>query len=184
MRRDPHLPSAHDSITERDLYIMPAAQCVPSLKDLIAGITFATVTTRGPDGTLRSRPMVNQEMAKGGPLWFFTGSDTHKASDIIADPHVNVSYSDPAAQRCISVSGIAKIINDRRKMRQLWRPAYAQWLPQGINDPDLSLLEIGIDHIGYWYTGSARAGTTWAGVMLDHAPAIGGNDYDQESYTP
>lgn len=163
---------------------MLAATTVPCLKDLIAGIGFATMTTRGPDGALRSRPMVNQEMAKGGPLWFFTGSDTHKASDIIADPHVNVSYSDPAAQRCISVSGTAKIIHDRRKMRQLWRPAYAQWLPQGINDPDLSLLEIGIDHIGYWYTGSARAGSTWAGITLEPASAAGRHDHDEGSHTP
>jgi len=113
--------------------------------------------------------MVNQEMASGGPLWFFTGSDTQKASDICGDPHVNVCYSDPAAHRCISVSGVARIISDRRKMRQLWRAAYAQWLPLGIDDPDLSLLEIGIEHIGYWYTGPARAGSTWAGLRLEQA---------------
>ncbi len=162
---------------------MPDAQNPPCLKDLIAGIGFATLTTRGPDGVLRGRPMVNQEMAKGGPLWFFTGSDTQKASDIIADPHVHICYSDPAAQRCISVSGRAKIICDRRKMRQLWRPAYAQWLPLGIDDPDMSLLEIGIDHIGFWYTGSARAGSNWAGLTLEHRPTAA-HDHDEDGHAP
>ena len=162
---------------------MTDARIAPCLKELISGIGFATLTTRGPDGMLRSRPMVNQEMAKGGPLWFFTGSDTQKASDITVDPHVNVSYCDSTAQRCISVSGIGKIINDRKMMRQLWRPTYAQWLPLGIDDPDMSLLEIGIKHISYWYTGSARASSTWPGVTLENAPAIGGHDHEEGRHT-
>ena len=153
----------------------PRTSC---LKELIADITFATLTTRGPDGTLRSRPMVNQEMAKGGPLWFFTGSDTYKASDIRNDPHVNVGYTDAVAQRCISVNGTARIINDRRKMRQLWRPAYARWLPLGIDDPDMALLEVEINHVSSWYTGSTRNGSTWAGHTHEETTAVGCPDHE------
>lgn len=150
---------------------MSATEPIPdSLISLIHDIRFAMLTTRGPDGTLSCRPMVTQDDDGDGFLWFFTGSTTHKAADIIDNPDVNVSYSDPASQRYISVSGRAAIVVDRALSQKRWRPAYAAWIPLGIDDPDMALLKIVVGRVEFWRPPSTWTGQALAcGTRTDHA---------------
>ena len=137
------------------------------LRTLIKDIRFAMLTTRSSDGALNCRPMVTQEEDRDDTLWFFTGKNTHKSTDIIANPQVNVSYSDPASQRYISVCGRAVMVEDRIRIRKWWRPAYAVWFPQGPEDPELALLRITVERIDVW-----QAPTTWIGRTLAFATAL------------
>ncbi len=154
---------------------MPATESVPNtLTSLICDIRFAMLTTRSLDGTLSCRPMVTQDDDGDGFLWFFTGITTHKAADILANPDVNLSYSDPATQRYVSVSGRASMIVDRAQMITRWRPAYAAWIPLAIDDPDMALLQVVIGRVEYWrppsvWTGQALACRPQTAMSRDHA---------------
>lgn len=141
---------------------MSASESIPdTLTALIHDIRFAMLTTRSPDGSLSCRPMMTQDDDGDGFLWFFAGSTTHKASDILANPEVNLSYSDLGSQRYISVSGRATMIIDRAQMLTRWRPGYAAWIPLGIDDPDMALLKVVISHVEFW-----RPPSTWTGQAL------------------
>lgn len=119
------------------------------LKELIEGIDFCMLTTVD-SGQLRSRPMSTQEFDNLGDLWFFTSEDTHKVDEITEDNRVNVSYSQPAKDRYVSVSGSAEIVKDRSKMEELWSPILKAWFPEGLADPKLCLLRVSVENAEYW----------------------------------
>lgn len=125
---------------------------VEKLGDLIKGIRFAMLTTVDPDGSLRSRPMTTQETEFDGTLWFFVQSDSPKVNEVNQHHQVNVSYADPDHHRYISVSGRAQMVYSRRKMEELWRPAYKLFFPEGLDDPKLTLLAVSVEKAEYWDT--------------------------------
>jgi len=128
---------------------------IPHLARLIESIDIAMLTTSDASGQLESRPMVTQKSVFDGTLWFFVGRSSHLVACIERQPLVNVSYSDPAKQRYVSVSGSSTVIDHYTKRHDLWRSEYASWFPKGVDDPDLVLLRIQVDHADYWES-SAR----------------------------
>ena len=95
--------------------------------EMVEDIDTAMLTTRRRDGHLVSRPMANQVAASGADLWFVTSRDTSKLTDLEHDSHVNLSYYKDRTREWVSVSGIAKISTDRRKIRELYRPDWKAW---------------------------------------------------------
>lgn len=138
-----------------------------TLKTLIKDIRFAMLTTRGDDGSLRSRPMTTQAPDADDTLWFFCHRSTHAAGDITAQPQINLSYSDAASHRYVSISGHAEVVEDRIRMRELWHPEYVEWFPQGLADPDLALVRITVERADYW-----QSPATWFGRTLAFARSL------------
>ena len=120
------------------------------LADLIAEAGIAMLTTAEPDGTLRSRPLATLEMDSEGKLWFFTAMSSGKVSEIDQHRKVSLSYVNLDKQDYVSVSGHARLFRDPEKMRELWTPWVEPWFPEGLEDPDLGLLEVTVDDAEYW----------------------------------
>lgn len=96
---------------------------------LVDDIKVAMMTTRRPDGHLRSRAMANQKQAAGADLWFVTSEETAKLRDLAHDAHVNLSYYKDSSMEWISVCGIASISRDRQKIRELYAADWKAWFP-------------------------------------------------------
>src|SRR3954462_3349049 len=88
---------------------------IEKLASLINGIRIAMLTTTDTDGSLHSRPMATQQSDFDGELWFLTGQSSHKVQEINRDHHVSLCYADPGDNRYVSVSGIARLVKDRKK---------------------------------------------------------------------
>lgn len=118
--------------------------------EMVEDIGVAMMTTRRPDGHLESRAMANQKRAAGADLWFVTAEGTGKLRSLEADPHVNLSYYKDRTREWVSVSGIANITRDRRKIHELYAPDWKAWFPKG-DDPrhgtedDPRMVLIGVD---------------------------------------
>jgi general stress protein 26 len=123
---------------------------IEKLGKLIKGIKFAMLTTAEADGSLRSRPMATQRTKFDGRLWFFTKESSPKVKEVRGDRHVNVSYADPDDQNYVSVTGTARVVTDRAKIRELWNPAYRAWFPKGVDDPEIALLRVDVTRAEYW----------------------------------
>lgn len=121
------------------------------LWELVKDIQFAMFTTRA-EGRLRSRPMTtqNSEVDERASLWFFMSRGSEAVNDIGADPVVNVAYADPGRDAYVSVSGEAVVVEDRAKKEQLWSKLAEAWFPDGVDDPDLALIEVRIEDAEYW----------------------------------
>jgi general stress protein 26 len=132
------------------------AESIAKIRELIKDIRVAMLTTVGQDGTLHSRPMMTQETEFDGTLWFLTRQDTAKAGEVAEHRQVSASYAQPDDHRYVSLSGLATLLEDRDKARQLWSPAYRAWFPDGLDDPNLVLLRVDVESAEYWDAASGR----------------------------
>lgn len=118
---------------------------------LVDDIAIAMLTTRRPDGHLRSRPMATQKRADGADLWFVTADGSGKLNDIARDPHVNLAYFKSSSMEWISVSGTAAVSRDRPTIEALYAPDWKMWFPDEgdpahgtARDPRMALIGVTI----------------------------------------
>ncbi|MBA2754767.1 MAG: pyridoxamine 5'-phosphate oxidase family protein [Chloroflexota bacterium] len=123
---------------------------IAKLHDLIKDIEFAMMTTVEPDGDLRSRPMATQQAEFDGTLWFFTLASDPKVAEVRRDQRVNLSFASKDDNAWVSMSGTAELVRDQAKMRELWSKPLEAWFPDGVDDPNLSLLKVTVGQAEYW----------------------------------
>lgn len=121
------------------------------MRGMLKDIDLCMLTTIDEEGDLHSRPMsLNSDVDKAGNLWFFTSSNSHKASEIEKRPKVNVSFVDSKNQQYVSVSGVATLVRDKAKIKELWKPVLKAWFPDGPDQPDVALLKVSLEKAEYW----------------------------------
>ncbi|MBX9604510.1 MAG: pyridoxamine 5'-phosphate oxidase family protein [Bryobacteraceae bacterium] len=128
----------------------PREEAIAKLRELIRGAQYCMFGTVDSEGNLRSRPMAVQQTEYDGDLWFFTGKSTGKIIEIRNQDRVNLSFSNADDQEYVSISGTAELVDDRDKAKELWNPFYRAWFPQGVDDPDLTLIRVRVDRAEYW----------------------------------
>lgn len=135
------------------------AAMLSKLNELIKHIKVAMLTMRMPDGSLHSCPMMTQGKRFDRNLWFFVAASSCKGQEAEKDCPVNVSYADPSASRFVSVSGRAKLVRERSKLQELWTPLAKAWFPKGLDDPELSLMQVSVERAEYWDTPASNTVT-------------------------
>lgn len=153
------------------------------LYDLIDDIETAMFTTRRPDGRLVSRPMATQKRADGADLWFVTARDTEKLDEIRHDPHVNLAYYKDRTREWVSISGRARAVDDRKKIRELYQPDWRAWFgdegheKHGTpDDPRMILIAVDIELAMFLEINKPRAVVLFEvvkGMITGNAPDFG-----------
>lgn len=130
---------------------MTQASDFEKFRELIKDIDLCMLTTVDENNDLHSRPMsLNSDVDHEGNLWFFTSSNSHKASEIERTPNVNVSFIDTRRQHYVSVSGTAELVHNKQKIKELWKPVLKAWFPDGPDQPDVALLKVRMTKAEYW----------------------------------
>lgn len=113
-----------------------------TIKRNIQDIRIALLTTQGPDGALRTRPMATHQLDPDGTMWFFTRNDSAKVTHIRQHPAIALGYSNPQSQVSVSTAGEAEVVSDQAKVDALWDDSLRDWFPEGKDDPNIVLLKI------------------------------------------
>ena len=161
----------------------PTEKKLDQLFGLIDGISVAMFTTRRPDGNLVSRPMQVQGRQEGADLWFVTDGETHKMDELEADPHVNLSFYRDRTREWVSVSGRARVVTDRAKIHELYKPDWKAWFPDdgpgrdgGPDDPRLALIAVDADTVVYMVSNTPRPVVLFEvvkGILTGQQPNVG-----------
>ena len=123
-----------------------------TLWELIKDMKFGMLTHRHSDGTLQGHPLTtqNKSIDEARTLYFFISASSEMAARLQQDHNVNVGYANPDDDTYVSIAGAARLSRDRATMERLWNPIVKAWFPGGIDDPDVTLLEVKIVHAEYW----------------------------------
>lgn len=124
------------------------------LRQLIKDMDVAMLCTRRDDGGLRSRPLAVAAKGDDGVLYFATAVESGKVHEIDHDPHVNVSMQD--GRRFVSLTGTARLVDDRALVDRLWSEGWKVWFPQGKEDPSLRILIVDPSEATYWDSAGAQ----------------------------
>jgi general stress protein 26 len=144
---------------------------------LIKGIPVAMLTTTGM-GRLRSRPMVTQQAAFDGDLWFLTARAAGKTGEIRDRQAVHVTFVSPSDSRYVWASGTASLVDDPARVKQLWHSGYHPWLPGGPADTGIALIKVRVEEAEYWDANAGRmvllnSFVPPGGAFRDLAPGMG-----------
>lgn len=154
------------------------------LYELIDGIETAMLTTRRPDGSLVSRPMQTQARRAGTDLWFVTSVESGKVDELLAEPQVNLGYYKDGTREYVSISGTARLTQDKAIIRQLYEPDWKAWLGDeggdrdgGPDDPRIALIEVHAETAHYLRSTAPRIVTLFsvAKALVTGAPPKAGD---------
>jgi len=129
----------------KDLRNESAADKIKDLADDIKTCMFCTYK----DEKLQSRPMSVQEIDDDGNLWFLSDKNSNKNSEINLNPKVELFFAQPH-DKFLTLHGNATILYDRRKIKELWNPIIKVWMPEGEDDPNLSIIKVTPEDGYYW----------------------------------
>lgn len=120
------------------------------LSEMAKDIQFCMFCTIGYNGTISSRPMTTNEVDEEGDIWFFTNKLSEVSIESDQKNDVCLAYACPSKNDYLSVTGIASIVLDKEKIKELWKNAYKVWFPEGVDDPELALIKVTPVKAEYW----------------------------------
>jgi general stress protein 26 len=120
------------------------------LRALIQQFHSGMLVTRTPEDTLHGRPMAIAKLEDNDDIFFATSIESGKIGDVESDHQVVLTLQSSAAW--VSVSGPARIIQDRAKIEAYWNEAMKVWFPKGKTDPSLCLLRLRPAQAEFWDT--------------------------------
>lgn len=137
-QRSAPTPSTHGSLDE--------------LKKLVHEFDTSMFVTKTADGSLHARPMAIQEETDllDADVWFVSSIDTAKMDEMARDPQVCITCIKSAGGAYVSISGTARVKRDRALVRQLWKPDWKIWWPDGPDDPQIAFIEVRVERAEYW----------------------------------
>lgn len=119
------------------------------LRALLNGFSTACLVTRSDEGHLRARPMAIATVEPNCDLWFLTAEETAKVQEIESDPQVTVVCQNGWTS-CVTISGSAQLVRDKKKVAELWSESFRDWFPKGAEDPSILLIHVTGDEAEFW----------------------------------
>ena len=123
---------------------------------------------------LSARPMSRQHIDDDGTLWFFSEKSSHKNVHIQQDNRVQLFFSNRNSSEYLSLYGIAEILTDPAKAKELWSPIAKTWFNGGPDDPSLTIIKVTPQDGYYWDTKHGK----FVSLLKIAAGAITGKEMD------
>ncbi len=130
-------------------------EAIEALARMIRDIPVAMLTTTGL-GRLRSRPMVTQRSPFDGHLWFLTERAAGKTGEIRDRQQVHVTFVSPSDNRYVWATGVAMLVDETSRVKELWHEGYHPWFPKGPADAGIALIKVRVEEAAYWDPKGAR----------------------------
>lgn len=120
------------------------------VQELINTVKVAMLTTQESDHTLRSRPMVIKTENFSGVISFLTAIDTPKINELQQNTEVNISLASPGDAIFMSLSGQARVNQNRTEIDRLWSEADTLWFPEGKESERIAVISVQVSQVEYW----------------------------------
>jgi len=121
---------------------MSEAEVRASAVDLVERSPIAMVGTRDQCGAPRIIAMIKAEHEGMKTIWFSTNTSSEHVGQLRADPRACVYFAQwgDAPWRGLTLGGRMEILRDRASRERLWEDGCERYYPQGIDDPDYTVL--------------------------------------------
>lgn len=125
---------------------------------ILEQIETCLMITLSEEGRVHSRPMAiltNPESDR--PLvYFYIKKTSTLGQELKNREDVHLGFMDQDSQVYISCQGRGKICEDKDLKEKLWSPTFKAWIPDGLEDKDLGLMEVEINQANIWDTPGGR----------------------------
>lgn len=138
-------------------------------------ITFMVTVA---DGALTARPIgIVGDDEFNGTLWFITDKRSRKVDAINAGATTTLLFQNDKEGSYLHLTGRASVVDDRKKLEQLYTTLQRTWFPKGVDDPDITLVRFDAEEASYWdsHDSYVRLALAFAKSIVTGAPGKSGN---------
>ncbi|MCX8128514.1 MAG: pyridoxamine 5'-phosphate oxidase family protein [Clostridia bacterium] len=107
---------------------------------LIESCGIAMVGSSDGDGYPNIKAMLKMETEGLKTFWFSTNTSSKRVKQFKDNPKACVYFSDQASFKGLMFVGEMVVLSDYESRKRLWREGFEVYYPQGVNDPDYSVL--------------------------------------------
>lgn len=127
---------------------MEKEKAIEAAKQLLAETQLINLATVAEDGSPEVRMMLNGG-TDGLDMWMITNASSPKMEHIKSDPRVCIFAADPQNMKGLKVCGRMEIVEDMETKKVAWQEEWRQWYPNGIDDPEFTLMKLKAEKIVY-----------------------------------
>jgi len=128
------------------------AEAIQKLQQLAEDARTCMFLTQNGGTYYSARPMALIKAEDDGSLYFFSAASSDKNRELSSNPSVQLLFANSASSEYLDVMGNATITRDRAKMESLWTDFARIWFQEGVDDPDLTLIQVVPESCRYWDT--------------------------------
>lgn len=163
--------------TDIDTEHLSGDDALVKIRDLLPHFSSAMMTTV-ERGVPRARPMALQGTPAefDGSLWFFTDKRNPLMQEIADNQRLSLIFQSDDEHAYLQLWGRGIEDLDRAKMLEIYSPAIKTWFPDGIEDPNLTMIRFEADEGHFWDSpgGVFRLLGAFAKSMVTGEPSMGG----------
>ena len=112
-------------------------------------IAFMVTITRG---RTHARPLgvTGKTEDFDGTLWFITDRRSHKIDEIADGAETSLIFQNDEHGTYAHMRGRAAVVEDRRRLESLYTTDQRTWFPDGLDDPNMTLVRFDVEDADYW----------------------------------
>ena len=119
--------------------------------EMVARSDIAIVATIDAGGRPDARAMMKTEAEGLERLWFTTNTSSEKVAHLEVNPKVCVYFIDFEKWEGLTLLGTADVLQDRPSRERLWREGFERYYPEGVDDPDYSIVRFTGERAKYYH---------------------------------
>jgi len=86
------------------------------------------------------RAMLHMEHEGLHTIWMTTNTSSRKIRQLQSDNRACLYFYQPDRFLGLQLEGAVEILQDRASKERIWKPGFEMYYPQGVDDPDYSVL--------------------------------------------
>jgi general stress protein 26 len=112
---------------------------------------IALLGTNGDNGYPQIKAMLVPDHEGIKRIWFSTNTSSRRVGQLRRDPKACVYFVDFQIWQGLMLVGTMEILQDADSRRRLWHPGDEQYYPQGVADPDYTVLRFTAQWGNYYH---------------------------------
>jgi len=124
---------------------MEEEEAIKQALALVSRSQIAMLGTNGDDGYPNIKGMINVEHHGLKEVWFSTNTSSRRVARLLQDSKACVYYVDFDQWMGLMLVGSVEVLQDVESKERLWREGSEKYYPQGVTDPDYSVLRFTAD---------------------------------------
>lgn len=119
--------------------------------ELVENSKIAFLGTNGDAGYPQIKAMLVPDHEGLKRIWFSTNTSSRRVGQLRRGPKACVYFVDFAVWQGLMLVGTMEILQDMDLRRRLWHPGDEQYYPQGLEDPDYTVLRFTAEWGNYYH---------------------------------
>ena len=121
------------------------------LRELLKHFPIAFMVTIS-GGRAHARPLgvVSKSEEFDGTLWFITDRRSHKVDEIGHGAETSLTFQNDERGTYAHMRGRATVVEDRARLAELYTTDQRTWFPDGLDDPNMTLVRFDVEDADYW----------------------------------